>query len=467
MKKPLSKSLKTFYGVGDLGFSLMTSVGVYLQTYFLTDVAGFNLALVALIISIPNTFDAIFSGVYGAVIDTVKPMRWGKLRSWLIVLPPLVVLFMTLQYTKIGTDNIAAIIIIVSAVISKPLLNTPWVANLALLPLLANNTQEKVLLSSRRMFWSSISRLFFSYISTPLALFVGTVTGNLVFGYTVLQFLMAVSMWAGYLITFKMTEGYEELPVKGAEAQQTKTAVKKKERASLSDILKNLFQNPPLLVLLLADYGRNIAAFIMAGSIAYYYTYVAQNMALMPLHMLITSIASILGTLASPAVSKRINNTRTMTITGTLISGCLYLIARFVGLQTSLFIAVFACSSFIVGITGSSNVALYSDTIVYGEWKTGQNTAGFIMGLMNFPLKVGKMTNGIIMAAALASIGFVAKMTPTPALKAGIINIMTLIPAAGLLFTGLVLLLGFKLTEARVKQMQDEINARKNEAIAH
>ncbi len=56
---------------------------------------------------------------------------------------------MTLQYTKIGPELVAAAIIIASAIISKPLLNIPWVANLALINLLSSNQQEKVLLSSR------------------------------------------------------------------------------------------------------------------------------------------------------------------------------------------------------------------------------------------------------------------------------------------------------------------------------
>ena len=73
MKKPLSPALKTFYGIGDLGFSLMTSVGMYFQTYFLTDVAGFNLALVGLIITIPCIFDAVFAPVYGEVRQAPVP----------------------------------------------------------------------------------------------------------------------------------------------------------------------------------------------------------------------------------------------------------------------------------------------------------------------------------------------------------------------------------------------------------
>ncbi|KPU45444.1 putative symporter YjmB [Oxobacter pfennigii] len=464
MKKPLSNALKTFYGVGDLGFSLMVSVGMYLQTYFLTDIAGFNLAMVALIVTIPSTFDAIFSPVYGAIIDAVKPMKWGKLRSWLIVTPPIVVVLMALQYSKIGPDNVAAIIMIVSAIVARPLFNTPWVANVALIPLLASTPQEKVLLSSRRGFWTNLSRVFFSYIGTPLAIFFGSVTGSPVLGYTILQTLMAMCMWGGYFIHFRMTEGYEELPSKDVPAETTKTAVKKKEKASIGDILRNLFQNPPLIFLMIADYGRYMATFVVSASVAYYFTYVAENMALMPFFMLVTSISAVLGSLATPTLNKKFN-TRTTTIISAFAAGAFLVVAKLLGLQTYMFILAFFFGQFFIGVLTSTLVALYSDTIVYGEWKTGQNTAGFIMGLMNLPLKIGSLTRGIVMSVALASIGFVAKMTPTPALKAGLINVLALLPAIGLLFTGAVLLLGFHLTEAKVKEMTEEINARKQGAV--
>ena len=41
MKKPLSKTLKRFYGVGDFGFCMMTADELSLFMLFLTDVAKF------------------------------------------------------------------------------------------------------------------------------------------------------------------------------------------------------------------------------------------------------------------------------------------------------------------------------------------------------------------------------------------------------------------------------------------
>lgn len=45
-KKPISKGLKTFFGVGDLGFNWMTNIETYYYAYFLTNIAQFPLALV-------------------------------------------------------------------------------------------------------------------------------------------------------------------------------------------------------------------------------------------------------------------------------------------------------------------------------------------------------------------------------------------------------------------------------------
>jgi len=43
-KKPLSSGLKKFFGVGDLGFTLMSNVEVFYFAYFLTNIAKFDLA---------------------------------------------------------------------------------------------------------------------------------------------------------------------------------------------------------------------------------------------------------------------------------------------------------------------------------------------------------------------------------------------------------------------------------------
>ena len=93
MKKPLSPALKTFYGFGDMGFSLMASVETFFFVYFLTNVAKFSLPMVAIIGTITSVADAALSPFYGGIIDGTKPMKWGRVRSWILICPPIVVPF--------------------------------------------------------------------------------------------------------------------------------------------------------------------------------------------------------------------------------------------------------------------------------------------------------------------------------------------------------------------------------------
>ena len=90
-KKPLSKAIKTLYGIGDFGFGLMASVELYFFVFFLTNVAKLSLPTVALISSITSIVDAVSSPFYGAIISGTKPLKWGRNRSWILIMPPLVV----------------------------------------------------------------------------------------------------------------------------------------------------------------------------------------------------------------------------------------------------------------------------------------------------------------------------------------------------------------------------------------
>lgn len=115
------------------------------------------------------------------------------------------------------------------------------------------------------------------------------------------------------------------------------------------------------------------------------------------------------------------------------------------------------------GITYACTPALYGDTIVYSEWKTGKNAAGWISGLQNVPLKVSIMTRGIIISACLAMGNFSADIDPAAAsdeLKNAISIGFMVIPAIALIIAVIALIFGFKLTKDKVNQYAAEIAAR-------
>ena len=82
--KPLSGALKIFYGVGDCAFSLMTAVESYYFNFFLTNLAAFPLAVATTIATVASTIDACLSWIYGAILNSIKPKKWGRYRSCML-----------------------------------------------------------------------------------------------------------------------------------------------------------------------------------------------------------------------------------------------------------------------------------------------------------------------------------------------------------------------------------------------
>jgi len=81
--------------------------------------------------------------------------------------------------------------------------------------------------------------------------------------------------------------------------------------------------------------------------------------------------------------------------------------------------------------TNVTFMASISDTIEYGEWKTGLRTEGLINSAASFGMKVGTGIGGAIVLWTLSAVGFDADLdTQTRASNQGIIALMIIIPAA-------------------------------------
>lgn len=464
MKKELSKVLKVFFGVGDLGFSLMTAVEMMAFTFFLTEIAQFPLAISTAILLVTSTVDAILSPFYGAVISGMKAMKWGRYRSWLLVGPPLVIVFFTLQFTKIGSDTMAAVLICVGFIVSHIIWNLVWVANVSLITVLAKDEVERGLLASRRMTYTSASNLVSSYTSITLGVTLGLMLKNPVFGFTLTALLMGVLMMIGYYAHFVMTKGYEETSINELEANMNVEEPAKEKGAGAGAMIKNLFLNPPLLVLMVADLAKNMVIFMYFAVLVYQYQYVLQRMDLLTMHILITGISTTVGSYSAAYLIKKLSS-RTSVLLASFVGAISFVSAKIFAFDLVPFIISMSVFMFVIGIAYAGFVSLYADTAIYGEWKTGVNATGFIMGLQNLPIKVAVIIRTAIFSAALASGGYVVGVMPADAsqqLKDAIANAITLVPAICLGITFVLILFGFRLTKSKVAELQADIENRNN-----
>ena len=166
MKKELSKSLKLFYGVGDMGFTLMTNVETFYFNFFLTNVAQFSVATAGVISSVASLTDACLSWVYGLILNTIKPKKWGRYRSWLLLMPWIVPIIFAFQFLRISDNEmLAAVIVTAAAIISHICWNIPYVANVSMVNVAAKTPEDKVQLTATRAAWNNLSSVLFSYMN--------------------------------------------------------------------------------------------------------------------------------------------------------------------------------------------------------------------------------------------------------------------------------------------------------------
>ena len=108
-KKELTKSLRYMFGIGDFCFNTMTNIETYYFAFFLTNVAGFDAVQMGIITSIGGTVDACLSWIYGAIMNSVKPMKHGRYRSWMILLTWIVPIFYAMEFFPFGTTSLAVL----------------------------------------------------------------------------------------------------------------------------------------------------------------------------------------------------------------------------------------------------------------------------------------------------------------------------------------------------------------------
>ena len=453
--KPLSQALKIFYGVGDCGFSLMTNIESYYFNFFLTNLAKFSLPMVTMITTVASTVDACLSWMYGAILNSIKPKKWGRYRSWLVLVPWIVPFLYAFQFVKIGDGALSAVIIIAAAIVSHIVWNFAYVGNVSMIAVAGKTPEDRAQLAATRAAWGNLSKIVFSYVGPPLAaLFAAKLSEVNQYGAT--AFCLGVVMAILYFCHFKMFEGYEEIE----SVTETK---KDSARTSGGDLHRALFQNPPLLILILADLAKWMFNFVCMGAAVYYFTYVANNKGLQPQYILYANILCVIGSYISKNLAKKFS-TRTTTIVCFFAMAVVMFVAR--GIYTNVWgvIILMSIAQFGYGICYAATPALYADTIVYSEWKTGKNATGFVSGLQNVPLKVSIMTRGIIINACLAAGAFSADIDPaaaTDTLKKAICSAFIVVPAVALVIAGVLLLVGFRLTKDKVEQYQKEIAARK------
>jgi GPH family glycoside/pentoside/hexuronide:cation symporter len=447
-KRRLPKILKFFWGVGDFGDNFNGTVNGLYGTYFITDVARMPLPLFSVFTMVMSVVGVILGPIGGMLIDKVKPMRWGKYRSWFLVLPPLAAFLGIIRFIVWPNPYLMLMVLLAAGVIGGATGIVPNTAGFSLIPSMCAYEDEKAALSSNRIAYAAIGRLVSGFLVPTLMLPLSTMMGNA--SYVAIAAAGGLVLIAGYLYQFKLSKGYE-----GNGMPEEKKAF------TFKQIWQAVVSNPHLIPVLFADMTSTLSTFFLPSLLVYMYMYVIQDLSLLATHNVVCSVMAFLGAYLSRYIMQTVEDRRR-------VAGIIYLCAaaacfstRFLVGVPLLFIAVSSLMDFASYCAQPIEGTFYFDCAVYTQWKTGgSNPTALFIGVSTLVLQFIGLLRGFIITILFNVINYTPDMGSTPLVRSAFTNVYSLVNCIIPLMGFISITFFYKLSPAIIKKCREEIIAR-------
>jgi sugar (glycoside-pentoside-hexuronide) transporter len=370
------------YAASDTAGQLVFCVISFYLLKFYTDVYGISAATAGTILLVARFTDAIDAPVWGIIFDKTHS-RWGKSRPWFLWLcVPFAVFgvltFLTPNFSHTGKVFYAAITYIVCSILYTGI-NTPVTS---ILSALTPDPHERVTLMSFRMFGSKLGVLIVNLTALKLVEFFGH--GDDRKGFMIVMPIYATGTILLYLFAFRNLQ---------------EVVHQKKQSLPIADSFRAIKGNWPWIIIFTSSLFFWIA-FISRISIApYFWEYTLHRKDLTgPANSL--DFISLAGILFLPWFVKFASK-RAAWIVG--LAGSVA--AQFViwsGIKSGslpLVMGGWILGIILSGIAMAMPFSVLSDSVDYGEWKTGIRAAGFLTAIgAAFCLKAGSGFGGALPA---------------------------------------------------------------------
>lgn len=392
--KKLSERLA--YGFGDFGCNIIyTAMSAFLLFYY-TDYAGVSAFAVGTIMMVSRLFDGVSDIIMGVIVDRTKS-KYGKARPWILrmCIPFAIsgVLLFSVPTSWAETPKLIYVFItynLVSTVVYTAI-NVPYSA---LNALMTQNPYERSVLSIFRNLLATAGTLTINIFTLPLVEFFG----NNALAWTKTFFIFGIIAIIAFLYTFL---GTSERVKSVAQLQSTEN----------NDVpvlvgIKALFKNKYWIMMtgMLALFFLMYA--INGGSTVYYAKDILGDKNLVGTINGIFNIVQICGMFFIAMMIKKFGK-RNIFALGLVLDIIGMLILNYSNGAMSLIII----SSVIRGLGnacgGATMWAMVSDTIDYGEWKTGYRTEGLVNSACSFGWKIGNGIGSALLGLILEAGGYV------------------------------------------------------------
>jgi len=437
---------KVSYGLGDFGNGFMFDMGQIYLLKFYTDVFGIPAAVAGSIFLLTKIFDAFMDPIAGAFIDARKAdPRTGKFRKIMftssIILGILSIFVFMAPDLSPTAKMIFGYVTYMAWGVGYSFTNVPYGA---LGAAMTQDPNDRASLASWRQAGSLGALLITSVMVVPL---IKQFSDPRVAWPVVVAFTSVIGVTAFYFC-FK---NCKEVIVGKSLASG--------EKISIKAMARSIFTNRPLLALILMTIFTISAYNIKSAMMIYYCQYNLGDISLMPYISFITIGCSCLGITLIPKLTKRFGKKNTALI-GFGVSVVADLINFLIPGDLVTF-TILASIAFIgISIPNGVTWAFVSDSIDYGEWKTGERREGITYSFFNFARKIAQSVSGFASGIGLSLVGYVPNVQQTEKALGGIKGLLLLYPAVTISCAALVIGILYTLSDKRHGEMIEELKNR-------
>ncbi len=446
----LSFTEKFGYGLGDTASNFVWALMMNFIMFYYTDIFGITAAAAGTMLLVARSTDGVVDFFIGAMADRTKS-KWGRFRPYLVWLcVPLAIVFVlaftTPDLSPAGklvwawvTYN--ALMLLYSAI------NIPYGA---LSGVMTDDPLERTSLNSYRMALAQIGGIIAN--STFMVLIVKLANDNQQLGAQRTVMLFSVFAVVLFLISFWTTKERIHPPAD----QHTK----------LTQDLKTLFLNRHWIMMFVVGI-INITLAVVRSSAGIYYlkSYLHWSGEQIGTWFLVGGLSMVFGAMLTRFAVKAMGKKWSFIVS-------LFLVALtaipFYWLKPDQTAAIYACQiigMICAGINATLFWALVADTADFQEWKFKTRTTGVVFSATTCAQKAGMGIGAAFAGFLISHFGYVPNAEQTPEAIHGILLLMSLIPAVGLiLLAGSFLIYG--LDEHTCKTMRDELHERRGTAPA-
>ena len=461
-RKHITKPMRFLWGMGEFGESLQGGISGSYATYFITNVVGVTPVVFAIVTQVMNIINFVKTPFYGVMVDGVKPMRWGKLRSWLIVGPIAMILFSPFAFINWGNPTLTIVIIRTVGLVGSMFYGAQVTANTALIPSMCAYDDEAAGLYSNRMVYASLGRMFAGFIGPTLVLALEPALGKNV--YITLHTPFVATMFLCYLVIFKLSKGYE-----GNGAVNIKTA---EERLTIKEMIQAVAASPNIVPLMIADVTSTLGAFLLPALIIYMFRYVIESgtkMEYLPIYNLMVGIVGTIGAYTVRWIAKPFKDKRTWLLIDYIPIAVLVFATRFFMGNVIHFMICVAAMTFFVWCNQPIETAMYYDCALIAEAKMGKNPIATFLALSQYAPGFSGIINGIVMSWLFVSINFNAaeidKLGYVPEnVVSGFTNAFSVVNCVIPIIGWIALFFFYKITPERIEKARRQIEENSKKA---